>query len=123
MSRLNHRFSKYIGCKHSVAVSIGTAGLHLAYFVAGVESGDAMIVHAIIFVATPKTLLYCCGTPVFCDVGSDTACMSVASLKEAVALATTKGLKVKAIAPVHYAGSPCEMKFIYEVAVQSGAIL
>ena len=116
-------FSKYIGCKHSVAVSNGTAGLHLAYLAAGVGPGDAVIVPAITFAATANAVLYCGGTPVFCDVDPDTACMSVESLKEAVALAKTKGLQVKVITPVQFAGRPCDMKAIYDVATRVGAVI
>lgn len=116
-------FSEYIGCSHSVAVSNGTAGLHIAYLAAGVGPGDAVIVPAITFAATANAAVYCGGTPVFCDVDPETACISIDSLKQAIILAKSNGLKIKVITPVHYAGRPCDMASIYEVSKNENAVV
>ena len=61
-------FAEYLGTRHAVAVSSGTAALHLAYKAAGVGPGDEVIVPSFTFVATASAALYCGARPVFADV-------------------------------------------------------
>jgi UDP-4-amino-4,6-dideoxy-N-acetyl-beta-L-altrosamine transaminase len=106
----------YLGAKQVVSVSNGTAGLHLAFLSAGISKGDAVIVPAITFAATANAVLYCGATPVFADVDPETGNISVESINRCFKIAEKEGLKIKAIAPVHFAGRPCEMRQILEVA-------
>lgn len=116
-------FAKYCGASHAVAVANGTAGLHIAYLAAGIGAGDAVVVPSITFAATANAALYCGATPVFCDVDADTGLMDVASARSAVDIAMKAGLQVKAIVPVHYAGRPCDLDKLHEVATEVGAII
>src|SRR5215213_3713165 len=61
---------EYTGARHAVAVSSGTAELHLACIVAGLGPGDEAIVPSFTFVATPNAVRYTGASPVLCDVRS-----------------------------------------------------
>ncbi len=111
-------FGAYLGAKNVVAVSNGTAGLHIAYLAAGVGKGDAVIVPAITFAATANAVLYCGGTPVFADIDSFSGGISIDSAERAISLAKSKGLRPKVIAPVHFAGRPCDLGAIFQLALK-----
>src|SRR4051794_11359563 len=61
-------FARHLGVRHAVALSSGTAALHLAYLAAGIGPGDEVIVPADTFVATAAAARYCGGTPVLADI-------------------------------------------------------
>src|SRR5215208_314893 len=61
-------FAQHLGVRHAVAVSSGTAALHLAYLGAGVGAGDEVIVPSLTFAATASAVLQCGGTPAFADL-------------------------------------------------------
>jgi UDP-4-amino-4,6-dideoxy-N-acetyl-beta-L-altrosamine transaminase len=107
---------KYLSAEHTVAVSNGTAGLHVAYLAAGIGKGDAVIVPAITFAATSNAALYCGATPIFADVDPTTGGICLKSVLRCMDLAKSAGLKLKAIAPVHYAGRPCDNTTLSEIA-------
>jgi dTDP-4-amino-4,6-dideoxygalactose transaminase len=97
-------FAARVGARHAVAVSSGTAALHLACLAAGLGKGDKAIVPAMTFLATANAVLYCGARPVFCDV--DPATLNL-DLETAARRADSK---TRAILPVHYAGYPCDLK-------------
>ena len=111
--RFENEFSAYTGAAHSVAVSSGTAALHLALRAAGLEAGDEVIVPSMTFTATAEVVCYFGGRPVLVDVERETGNMSV----EAAARAVTP--KTRAIIPVHYGGQPCDMDGIMSLARSS----
>lgn len=100
----------YTGAKYAVAVSSGTAALHIAALAAGIEPRDEIITSAITFAASANCALYCKAKPVFADVDPETANTSAAEIAKKI----TK--RTKAIIPVHFAGYPCEMKDIAGLA-------
>jgi dTDP-4-amino-4,6-dideoxygalactose transaminase len=63
-------FASHLGARHAVALSSGTAALHLAYLAAGVGAGDEVIVPSFTFVAAANAALYCGATPVFAEIVS-----------------------------------------------------
>ena len=69
------------GAKHAVAVSSGTAALHLACLAAGVGPGDVGITSPITFVASANCVAYCGATPGFVDIDPHTACLDPALLE------------------------------------------
>jgi perosamine synthetase len=106
-----------LGLVRAVAVNSGTAALHLALAVAGVTSGDEVILPAQTFVATGTSILMAGATPVFADIDAGTGNLSPAAVRECATERT------KAIMPVHWGGYPCEMDEIAAVAEQVGAVV
>jgi len=104
-------FAEYIGVKYAFAVSNGTSALHLAYRAIEIGQGNEVIVPSLTFVATANAILYCGAKPVFADITSyDNLNISPDDILEKITP------KTKAICIVHYAGYPCEMKTIMEIA-------
>lgn len=112
VDKFEQELACYLNAKHVVAVSNGTAALHLAALALGFKKGDAIIVPAITFVATSNAALYCGATPVFADIDINSGNISIESAEEAYQLAKKKGLNVRAIFPVHYSGLPCNISEI-----------
>lgn len=100
----------YVGAKYAVAVSSGTAALHIAYLALGLTAGDEVITSPITFAATANAALYTGAKPVFVDIDPKTALIDISKIEAAITPRT------KAIAPIHYAGLPCDMAAIGEVA-------
>ena len=65
---LEQRFASYVGAEHAIAVTNGTAALHLICLAAGLGPGDEVIVPSLTFVATVNAIRYTGATPVFADV-------------------------------------------------------
>lgn len=102
-------FAKHHGVKHALAVTSCTTGLHLALVTMGIGPGDEVIVPAFTWVATANVVLYCGGTPVFCDVDPRTYNMDIDSLRSKITE------KTKAIIPVHLFGLCADMAAIRSV--------
>ena len=111
--------AEHVGARYAIAVSSGTAGLHLAALAAGVGPGKSLITSPITFVASANAALYVGGRPVFADIDPDTVNMSPGGLKEALG----KNPDTRAVVPVHFAGLPCDMPAIKSVADQAGAVV
>lgn len=104
------KVADYVGAKYAVAVSNGTAALHVACLAAGIGEGDEVITTPITFAASANCVLYCGGTPVFADIDPDTYNISPEELEKKITSRT------KAIIPVHYTGQPCDMDAILKIA-------
>jgi UDP-4-amino-4,6-dideoxy-N-acetyl-beta-L-altrosamine transaminase len=111
--------AEYVGVRYALAVSSGTAALHLAALAAGVAPGRSLITSPITFVASANAGLYAGGGVAFADIDPQTINMSPDSLK--AALKTTPD--VRAVIPVHFAGLPCDMPAIQSAADQAGAVV
>lgn len=109
----------YVGAKYAVAVSSGTAALHLAAIAAGVEPKKSLITSPITFVASANAALYAGGQPAFADVDPNTINMSPESLTEAL----RRNRDTRAVVPVHFAGLPCDMSPIKAVADRAGVMI
>lgn len=104
-------FADYVGIKHTLAVSSGTAAMHLAHMALGLGHGDEVICPSLTFVATANAIRYTGATPVFADIQSqDDLNISPADIESKITEQT------RAIAVVHYAGFPCDMDSIMEIA-------
>lgn len=110
IKEFENKLSKYCGAKYAVAVSSGTAALHIACLAAGISKGDEVVTSPITFVASANCILYCNGKPVFADVRKDTINIDPAEIVKKI----TK--RTKAIIPVHFAGHPADMGEIYKIA-------
>jgi perosamine synthetase len=105
---------KYAGAKYAVAVSSGTAALHLACLVIGLGKGDEAITTPITFLATPNSVLYTGARPVFADIDYDTVNIDPDEIRKKITS------KTKAVLPVHFSGLPCDMPEIYKIAKKNG---
>ena len=116
----------YTGAKHAVAVVNGTAALHIALKLAGVQSEDEVLVPALSFVATANAVAHCGAVPHFVDSSLDTMGMDPIALSEylvTTAELTPQGLRnhhtgrrIAAIVPMHTYGHPVDMVSLMEVA-------
>ncbi len=109
--------AKFCGAKYAVAVSNGTAALHLAALAAGLKKGDEAITSPITFLATANCVLYVGAQVVFADIDYDTVNIDPQAIQKAV----TK--KTKAILPVHFAGLPAQMEEIHKIAKKKKLIV
>ncbi|MBO5828067.1 MAG: DegT/DnrJ/EryC1/StrS family aminotransferase [Paludibacteraceae bacterium] len=105
------------GEKEVVALSAGTAAIHLGLILLGVQPGDEVICQSFTFCASANPITYLGATPVFVDSESDTWNISPVLLEKAIVDRIAKtGKKPKAIIPVHLYGMPAKMDEIIAVA-------
>jgi len=109
--------ANYLGDDEKVtALSSGTAAIHLALILLGVETGDEVICQSLTFSASANPIVYQNATPVFVDSEDETWNMSPYFLEEAIKDRIKRGKKPKAIIPVHLYGMPCKINEILHVA-------
>jgi dTDP-4-amino-4,6-dideoxygalactose transaminase len=104
------------GGLHVAALSSGTAAIHLALILLGVQPGDEVICQSMTFSASANPIAYLGATPVFIDSEKETWNMSPFHLEEAIKYRLAKGKNVKAIIPVHLYGMPANMAGIMAIA-------
>jgi dTDP-4-amino-4,6-dideoxygalactose transaminase len=111
-------FASFSGSKHALAVSNGTAALHLALLAAGIGPGDEVIVPSLNFVAAANTIVNVGADPVFCDiVGPGDLNMDASDVELAIGPAT------KAIVVLHYGGFPCDIARVLQIAQRHDLIV
>jgi len=110
-------FAAYLGVKEGISVSNGTAALHVALRVAGVTTGDEVIVPAFTMAATWLAVIYCGAKPVFVDCTPDTYNLNPDLIEEKITS------KTKVIVPVHIYGHPVDMDSILEIAKKHDLIV
>jgi perosamine synthetase len=126
VDRLENDLREYTGAKYVVAVTNGTAALHMALLLAGVESGDEILVPALTFVATANAVRYCGAFPHFVDSEESTLGINPDALREYLQFSTEQhsgncvnritGKRIRAIIPVHVFGHPCRIDELLKVA-------
>jgi dTDP-4-amino-4,6-dideoxygalactose transaminase len=109
--------AEYLGVKHAVAVSSGSAALHVATIAAGINRGDKVLVPAHTFIGTIWGLIYEGAIPVFCDVEEATGNIDLADAEARM----EDG--VKAIIPVHLYGQPVDVAAVTKFAERHGLIV
>ncbi len=110
-AELERRFAEYVGAKHALAVSSGTAAMHLALVALGIGPGDEVITTPITWPATANVVVHTGATPVFVDVRESDLNID----PDAVAAAVTE--RTKAILPVHLAGQPCDLEPLWALGI------
>jgi len=110
VKKFEERMARYCAIPFALAVSSGTAALHLAYLGAGISAGDEVITTPLTFAATSNALLYIDAKPVFADINPDTLTIDPKQIERKL----TK--KTKAIAVVDFAGHPCDYRQIMAFA-------
>lgn len=103
-------FGQLVGAPHAIAVSSGTAGLDMAIATLDLKPGDEVIVPSINWVSGPNMIELHGGTAIFCEINPPTLLMDVVHAKTLI----TK--RTRAIMPVHFAGAPCQLDAIYDLA-------
>lgn len=103
-------FAKYIGAKYAVAVTNGTAALHLSLLAMGIKEGDEVITTPFSFIASANAIKYVGAKPVFADIDESTLTIDPTEIEKKI----TK--KTCAIIPVHLFGLPANMPEIRKIA-------
>lgn len=116
ISELERAVSSYVGAKYAVAVSSGTAALHLAYLATGLGKGSTVVTSANTFVASANCIMYGGGHARFCDIDPVTLNMDPGRLAELA----REPADLDAVIPVHFGGLPCDMEAICKTAKEHG---
>jgi perosamine synthetase len=110
VEEFEERVASFVGIDHAVAVTSGTAALHLAGRAAGYGPGDEVITTPLTFASTAHAATYSGAEPVFADVKRDTRNIDPEAVRERIT-EDTEGL-----IPMHYAGQPCEVDVLLDIA-------
>ena len=110
VGRFEALFREYTGARHALALNSCTAGLHLSMVVAGFKAGDEIITTPMTFGATANAIIHSGATPVFADISLPGMNIDPEKIEEKISPRT------RAIVPVHFAGRPCPMDDIIDIA-------
>ncbi|MFO0770263.1 MAG: DegT/DnrJ/EryC1/StrS family aminotransferase [Nitrospiraceae bacterium] len=110
VKQFEERFAAQVGTEHAVATNSCTAALHVALDAVGVQEGDEVIVPTMTFAATAEVVVYFKAIPVLVDCDPTTLNLDPNRFAEKITSRT------KAVIPVHFAGHPCDMQSLSEVA-------
>jgi perosamine synthetase len=117
VERFEHAFAGLVGAQHAVAVTNGTAALHVAMLAAGIGPGDEVIVPTLTFAASANAARYVGATVRFCDVRPDSLSIDV---EQAAQLVNTR---TRAIVVVDYAGIPCDLDEVMTLAAKHDLVV
>src|SRR5271166_3273148 len=117
IGEFEERFAAWVGARHAVSFSSGTAALHGAAFAAGLGAGDEAITTPLTFCATANCVLYQGAAPVFADVWDDTLNLDPREVLKKISSRT------KAIIAVDYAGHPAALDELRGIVERAGAVL
>lgn len=117
IEELEQKLCEVTGARYAVAVSNGTAALHIAAMAAGIGEGDEVIVSPITFAASANCVLYCGGKPVFADINPETYNIDPASIRKLITPRT------KAIVAVDFTGQAVELEEIRAICKEHNLIL
>jgi dTDP-4-amino-4,6-dideoxygalactose transaminase len=111
------RFAAFTGAQNAIAVNSGTAALHLALEAAGIKAGDEVLVPTMTFAATAEVVVQLGAKPILVDCSPDTLNIDPAALERAISP------RCKAVIPVHFAGHPCDMDAIGQIAAAHNLVV
>src|SRR5713101_4932510 len=117
VAAFERRFAEVCHVREAVAVSSGTAALHLALLAHEIGPGDEVITTPFSFAATANAILLVGALPVFVDIDAETCNIDPALVQAAVTPRT------KAILPVHLYGNPCEMRRLEAIATAHNLVV
>ncbi len=115
----------YTGAKHAIAVSNGTAALHISLLLAGVEHGDEVLIPSLTFIATANAVIYCGADPHFVDSEKNSLGIDPEKLRAYLESSTSliagqcrnrnTGKVIRAIVPMHTFGHPSRIQELLEI--------
>ena len=114
IAEFEEAFAKYVGSKYAVAVSNGTAALHLSALALNVQKGDKVITTPITFAASANCVRYCGGEVVFADIDPETYLLDIKSVRKLLE-ASPKGT-YKGLIPVDFAGRAVDLEAFKDLA-------
>jgi len=117
VAQFEEDFKNYKNADYAVALSSCTAALHLSLIAANIKSGDEVITTPLTFCATVNAIIHAGGTPVLADIDLETLNIDPGEIAKKLTPNT------KAIIPVHFAGRPCEMTEIMDIAQKNNLIV
>lgn len=133
VDRFEVDLANYTGAKHAVAVVNGTAALHIALKLAGVQSGDEVLVPALTFIATTNAITYCNATPHFVDSEASTLGVDAAKLRDYLlshaeqrnnqCVNRATGQVIRALVPMHTFGHPVDVDGLLAIAQDFNIVL
>jgi len=126
VERFEHSVAKSVGAQHAVATNSGTAALHIALLVAGIQPNDEVLVSTLSFIAPANAIRYVGAWPIFVDAEARYCQMDPQKVKDFIQLGCQwrngalynryTGCRVRAIVPVHVLGHPVDLDPILELA-------
>ena len=126
VSRFEQSVAEYVGAKHAVAAVNGTAAIHIALLVAGIQPDEEVLVPALTFIAPANAVRYVGAWPVFMDVEAEHWQLDPQKVldfieqqchwRDGKLLNKTTQRRVRGILPVHILGHPCDLDTLYEIA-------
>lgn len=116
VTHLEKSLEKYFKVNNAIAVSSATAGLHCACLALGLSSNDYLWTTAVSFVASANCGKYCGANVKFIDVDTSTRNISLEDLEQKLKISKINGDLPKVLVVVHFAGLPCDMKAIAQLA-------
>jgi dTDP-4-amino-4,6-dideoxygalactose transaminase len=119
LATFEREFAARFDARHAVAMSSGTAALHVALIAAGVGEGDVVVTTPFSFVASANAILFERGTPHFVDIDPETLSIDPAATVDAIERLAPRG-NLRAVLPVHIFGRPAEMSDIVRAARNHG---
>lgn len=120
VDRFERELADRVGVAHGVALSSGTAALHLGLLTLGVKSGDVVITSTMTFAATANAIVYTGAEPYFIDADPATGNMDPTLLREALVTLRAANEPVAAIVPVDLLGKAVDYTSILEIAEEFG---
>lgn len=115
VNKFEDELAKYVNAEYGIATVNGTAALHIALKVAGVEEGDKVLVPSLTFIASVNPIRYCGASPVFIDSEDNTYNIDLIKTVKKIEEMVDKGEKPKAVIVVHLYGYPVDLDPILEV--------
>src|SRR5580700_9549191 len=117
LEAFEHAMTAYIGARHSIGVSSGTAGLHLALLSNNIGPGDEVIVPSFTFIAVANAVRYTGAHPVFADIDPDTLNLDPSSVEAAITPRT------RAVIAVHTFGRPADLPALLAIVQRHNLLL
>ena len=117
VTRFEECFRDYKGVNHALAVNSCTAALHLSLLTIDIEPGDEVITTPLTFCATINAIIHAGAIPVLADVDPVTMNIDPVEVERRITQRT------RAIIPVHFAGRPCDMTAIRQVATKNDLLI